>query len=127
MLTFNNTTAAVAAAAAGQDASTASSQCEGPAYLHTSARFLLACTLPIEFSRKRMLISVTFVTYVTLHCYVVTLLLQVWRSSSFSQRRRLLKILLKYIIAHQQEICRCESVRISNSFIVQGTKCPAVR
>jgi hypothetical protein len=33
-------------------------------------------------------------------------MLQVWRSSSFSQRRQLLKILLKYIIAHQQEICR---------------------
>uniref|UniRef100_A0A383W8G7 Aldehyde dehydrogenase domain-containing protein n=1 Tax=Tetradesmus obliquus TaxID=3088 RepID=A0A383W8G7_TETOB len=31
---------------------------------------------------------------------------QVWRSSSFGQRRRLLKVLLKYIIAHQQEICR---------------------
>eukprot|EP00882_Tetradesmus_deserticola_P031629 GHRQ01035776.1.p2 GENE.GHRQ01035776.1~~GHRQ01035776.1.p2 ORF type:complete len:179 (+),score=67.65 GHRQ01035776.1:181-717(+) len=31
---------------------------------------------------------------------------KVWRSSSFSQRRLLLKILLKYIIAHQQEICR---------------------
>jgi len=31
---------------------------------------------------------------------------QVWRSSSFAQRRLLLKILLKYIINHQEQICR---------------------
>ena len=37
---------------------------------------------------------------------VLLLLLQVWRHSSFKQRRQLLQILLKYIISHQQEICR---------------------
>ncbi|KAL6755042.1 Aldehyde/histidinol dehydrogenase [Haematococcus lacustris] len=31
---------------------------------------------------------------------------QTWRSSSFSQRRRLLRILLKFIIDHQDTICR---------------------
>lgn len=34
------------------------------------------------------------------------LCLQVWRQSTFGQRRRLLQVLLKYIINHQQEICR---------------------
>ncbi|KAJ9528462.1 hypothetical protein QJQ45_020356 [Haematococcus lacustris] len=33
-------------------------------------------------------------------------MLQTWRSSSFSQRRRLLRILLKFIIDHQDTICR---------------------
>jgi hypothetical protein len=32
---------------------------------------------------------------------------QVWRRSSFAQRRRLLQVLLKFIIGHQTEICRC--------------------
>jgi hypothetical protein len=49
-----------------------------------------------------------YVIVTLLHCYIVFLLSQVWRSSTFGQRRQLLKILLKYIIAHQQEICRCE-------------------
>jgi len=39
-------------------------------------------------------------------CCVLLLCRQVWRHSSFSQRRQLLKVLLKYIISHQQEICR---------------------
>lgn len=34
---------------------------------------------------------------------------QVWRQSTFGQRRRLLQVLLKYIISHQQEICRVSS------------------
>ena len=31
---------------------------------------------------------------------------QEWRHSPFSQRRRLIQILLKFIIGHQEEICR---------------------
>eukprot|EP00879_Flechtneria_rotunda_P025534 GHRR01027136.1.p1 GENE.GHRR01027136.1~~GHRR01027136.1.p1 ORF type:complete len:614 (+),score=214.33 GHRR01027136.1:630-2471(+) len=31
---------------------------------------------------------------------------KVWRTSSFQQRRLLLKVLLKYIITHQEDICR---------------------
>ncbi|KAI8471381.1 MAG: Aldehyde/histidinol dehydrogenase [Monoraphidium minutum] len=34
---------------------------------------------------------------------------KMWRSSSFKQRRLLLKVLLKYIITHQEEICRVSS------------------
>ena len=34
-------------------------------------------------------------------------LLQVWKQSSFQQRRLLLKTLLKYIIQNQDTICRC--------------------
>jgi len=30
----------------------------------------------------------------------------VWRASSFAQRRQLLSILLKFIIEHQEDICR---------------------
>jgi acyl-CoA reductase-like NAD-dependent aldehyde dehydrogenase len=33
-------------------------------------------------------------------------MLQIWRTSSFSQRRRLLKIILKFIISNQETICR---------------------
>jgi hypothetical protein len=38
---------------------------------------------------------------------VLCCVLQVWRHSTFTERRQLLKVLLKYIINHQQEICRC--------------------
>jgi hypothetical protein len=31
---------------------------------------------------------------------------QVWRHASFKQRRLLLEVLLKYIITHQEDICR---------------------
>ncbi|KAF8061097.1 ALDH22A1 [Scenedesmus sp. PABB004] len=31
---------------------------------------------------------------------------KVWRHSTFAQRRRLLRVLLKYIITHQEDICR---------------------
>jgi hypothetical protein len=33
--------------------------------------------------------------------------LQIWKASSFKQRKMLLKVLQKYIIGHQEEICRC--------------------
>ncbi len=33
--------------------------------------------------------------------------LQVWRDSSFAQRKLLLKVILKYIVENQEEICRC--------------------
>lgn len=31
---------------------------------------------------------------------------QQWRASPFSQRRQLLKIMLKFIVENQEEICR---------------------
>lgn len=37
-------------------------------------------------------------------CAVVS---QVWKNSTFKQRRRLLKTLLKFIIENQETICRC--------------------
>jgi acyl-CoA reductase-like NAD-dependent aldehyde dehydrogenase len=35
---------------------------------------------------------------------------RVWRRSSFAQRRHLLSVLLKFILSHQEEICRCVCV-----------------
>lgn len=32
---------------------------------------------------------------------------QTWRHSSFHQRRQLIRIILKYVVEHQREICRC--------------------
>lgn len=32
---------------------------------------------------------------------------QEWKQSSFNQRRKLLRILLKYIIENQETICKC--------------------
>lgn len=29
-----------------------------------------------------------------------------WKTSTFAQRRLLLKVILKYIVEHQEEICR---------------------
>jgi len=39
------------------------------------------------------------------------MILQEWRNSSFGERRRLLKILLKFIIENQEIICRCGMYR----------------
>jgi hypothetical protein len=38
------------------------------------------------------------------HCMMMSV--QVWRASSFKQRRLLLQVLLKYIITHQEDICK---------------------
>ena len=40
------------------------------------------------------------------HTLLLPVLVQAWRRSSFAQRRLLLRILLKYILSHQQDICR---------------------
>lgn len=44
---------------------------------------------------------------------------QVWRASSFAQRRALLKVLLQYIVDHQEEICRWGCV-LSSSVDING-------
>ncbi len=40
-------------------------------------------------------------------CRVRSCVAQVWRRSSFRQRRLLLRVLLKYIVDNQETICRC--------------------
>ena len=37
-------------------------------------------------------------------------MLQLWKQSSFRQRHLLIRVLLKYITEHQEDICRCTCV-----------------
>lgn len=46
-----------------------------------------------------------------------------WRRSPFAQRRLLLKIILKFIVENQEEICRCLFLCLVFSFVLLS--CPA--
>ena len=50
---------------------------------------------------------------------VTKVMLQVWRTSNFKQRRLLISILLKYITEHQDEICRC----VRRACACRGSSC----